>query len=84
MVIPKRERHSSETIAFPWITASEWTASGTSFAVKADIREILNRHGDGIYTVMLWGDMGRAREVISQYSIFHGVTPPDTYDPGNW
>ena len=78
------QSRAPQSITVPWITASEWTASGTSFAVKADIREILNRHGDGIYTVMLWGDMGRAREVISQYSIFHGVTPPDTYDPGNW
>jgi len=73
-----------QPITVPWITASEWTASGASFAVKADVRDILNRHGDGIYTVMVWGDLGGAREVISQYSIFQGVTPPDTYDPGNW
>ena len=82
--MPKRERHSSESITVPWITASEWTASGTSFAVKAGIGAILNRHGEGIYTVMVWGNLGGAREVISQYSIFQGVTPPDTYDPGNW
>ena len=73
-----------QSVTVPWITALEWTESGTSFAVKADVREILNRHGDGIYTVIVWGDLGGAREVISQYSIFHGVTPPDTYDPGNW
>ncbi len=73
-----------QSIAVPWITASEWTASDTSFAVKADIGEILNQYGDGIYTVLVWGDFVGVREVISEYSIFHGVTPPDTYDPGNW
>lgn len=72
-----------QSIDVPWITAFEWTASGMSFGVKADIGEILNRHGDGVYTVMVWGDVGGVREVISQYSIFHGVTPPDTYSPGN-
>ena len=74
----------SEELTIPWITASEWTASGTSFAMKADISKILQRHGDGVYSLMLWGKVGGEDAVISQYSIFHGVIPPDTYDPGNW
>lgn len=65
----------------PWVTASEWTVSGTTFAVKADISNILNRHGAGVYSLMVWGSIGGERAVISQYSIFHDVTPPDTYDP---
>ena len=73
-----------QSITVPWITASEWTASGTSFAVEAGIAEILNQYGDGVYTVVVWGNVGGVREVISQYSIFHGVTPPDTYDRRNW
>ena len=73
-----------QSITVPWITASEWTASGASFAVKADIGEILNQYGGGVYTVVVWGNVTGAREVISQYSIFHGVTAPDTYDLGNW
>lgn len=74
----------TQTITAPWITASEWTANGTSFAMKADISKILQRHGDGVYSLMLWGKVNGDDAVISQYSIFHGATPPDTYDPGNW
>ena len=73
----------TQTITVPWITASEWTADGTKFALKSDISSILNRHGHGVYTVMVWGSLGGTREVISRYSIFHGATPPKVYGPGN-
>jgi hypothetical protein len=49
--------------------------------VKADISEILNRHGDGVYSILVWGDNRSAGLVISEYSMFHGVEPPDTYHP---
>ena len=67
-----------QSVTVPWITAKEWTARDTSFAVRADISKILSRYGNGVYTVMLWGDIGGARAVISEYTMFHGVTPPDT------
>ena len=74
------QSRQGQSITVPWITASAWTASGTTFAVKADISDVLDRYGDGVYSVTLWGNMGGAdREVFSEYSIFHGVTPPDTY-----
>ena len=73
----------AQSITVPWITASQWTASGTAFAVKVNISDILSLHGDGVYSLMLWGTVGSEDIVISQYSIFHGVTPPDTYSPGN-
>ena len=68
-----------QSITIPWITAKEWKARDASFAVHADISKILSQHGHGVYTVMLWGDIDGARAVISQYSMFHGATPPDTY-----
>ncbi len=68
-----------QPITVPWVTASQWTASGTSFSLAANIERILDRHGDGVYSLMLWGKLGGEDLVISQYSIFHGVTPPDTY-----
>ncbi len=71
----------TQSIIVPWITASEWTAIGTTFSVKADISQTLNRHGHGVYSIMVWGKLGGENVVISQYSIFHGVTPPDTYNP---
>ena len=69
------------TIHVPWITASMWTASGESFSVKANINEVLEEHGDGVYTIIVWGDIDGERAVISEYSIFHGITPPDAYTP---
>ena len=68
-----------QPIVVPWITASEWTASGEHFSVAADLSEVINRHGDGVFTVMLWATIDGERVIISKYSIFHGVTPPATY-----
>ena len=65
----------------PWITASEWTVNGNEFSVKADISEILSKYGNGVYLLIAWGKIGFKDVVISEYSIFHGVTPPDTYTP---
>ena len=68
-----------QSITVPWVTAKEWKARDASFAVRADISKILRQYGHGVYTVMLWADIDGARAVISEYSIFHAVTPPDTY-----
>ena len=71
---------ASQSLTVPWITASEWMTKGTEFSVQADISEVLNRHGDGVYTLTVWGKIGGEEDlVISQYSIFHAVEPPDTY-----
>lgn len=66
-------------LTLPWITASEWTANGDVFAVRADLEDLIAKYGDGVYSVMVWGNLGVEREVISEYSIFHGVTPPGRY-----
>lgn len=68
-----------QTITVPWITASEWTARGETFAVRADISDLISEHGNGVYSVTVWGIIAGTDEVISEYSIFHGITPPDTY-----
>ena len=64
-----------------WITASEWKAKDTKFSVSVDIGEILKEHGDGVYTILVWGKIDGEDAVISEYSIFYGITPPDTYTP---
>lgn len=71
----------SEVLTVPWITAEEWTAQGESFAVAADLGDVLRDNGDGVYTVMVWGTIDGGAEIISQYSIFHGVIPPGGYSP---
>ena len=68
----QRARQASITV--PWITASEWQAS-TDFSVTADIGNL----PAGVYTIVVWAMLGGEREVVSEYSIFHEVTPPDTY-----
>ena len=75
---------SETTIKGPWITASKWTAQGIEFAVEADIGDLLSEYGPGVYTVTLWGVIDGKRVPISEYSIFHEVTPPDTYNPDRW
>ena len=68
-----------QAITVPWITATQWTASGSSFAVKANLGDVIEKNGHGVYTVSLWGKIGGENVRISQYSFFHGATAPDTY-----
>ena len=76
------KNHEEQTIHVPWITASEWTANGERFSVTANINEVLKEHRrGGVYTILVWGNIDGERAVISEYSIFHGVTSPDTYTP---
>lgn len=70
------------TIRVPWVTASHWVASGDRMEVRADIGDILESHGPGVYSIMVWGKYLGKDVVVSQHSIFHEVTPPDTYDKG--
>lgn len=68
---------SGERMAtLPWITAIDWSVTNDSFAVSADISDLLTRHGDGVYTIVLWGEIEGERTPISEYSIF---IPP--YEP---
>ena len=69
-----------KTITVPWITAQKWTDNGKEFSIEADLSDVLAKHGDGVYSVVVWGGINGEDAVISEYSIFHGVTPPDTYN----
>ena len=63
------------------LTASEWDVSNTAFSVTVDIRETLREHGEGVYTITVWGPIDGEGAVISVYSMFYGITAPDTYTP---
>ena len=67
----------------PWITASEWRiwGQGTNFDVSARIHQIIREHGDGVYRIFVSGLVNGEKEFISEYSVFHGITPPDGYAP---
>ena len=68
-------------IVVPWITASEWTVRADFFFVTADLSAILAEHGPGVYTIVVWAAIDGEPLVVSEYSIFHGIQPPDTYNP---
>ena len=74
------EARETRSITVPWITALEWTARGETFSVTADLRDLLAKYGKGVYSLIVWANIGSEDVVVSEYSIFYGVTPPDTYD----
>ena len=49
---------------------------GRAFDLQADLGALIDEYGAGVYTVQVY-IRGR---IISQYSIFHGIAPPDTYE----
>ena len=52
---------------------------GANYQVDVDIQTILERHGNGVYTISLHARSDAAALPLSIYSIFHGVTPPAKY-----
>ena len=78
------QNRSEPLITVPWITALKWTARGDAFSVRADLSDLIAKHGAGVYSLIMWGKIGGEDVVISQYSIFHDVTPPNTYNPTNF
>ena len=73
-------QQAEATITGLWITAQKWTVQGKNFSIAADVSDVLEKHGDGVYSLNVWASIGDERVIVSQYSIFHGVTPPDTYN----
>ena len=60
-----------------WITATRWDSSEDEFSVVADITDLLELYGDGIYTIMLSGEINGQPIHISAYSIFIPAAVPD-------
>ena len=68
-----------QTVSVPWITAAVWDCAKESFEVSADISDVLDKHGDGIYTVRINATIDGKHEWIAEYSIFRGVEAPAVY-----
>ena len=68
------------SVTAPWIDAEKFSINRNTFTVRANIRDILSKRGAGVYSIMVWGRINGEKAVISQYSIFHEVTSPRTYD----
>ena len=65
--------------------ARELKAEVGEFSVRADMSELVDEHGPGVYTVVLIAELeetsgGEPDTVISEYSIFHEVAAPGGYE----
>ena len=77
----RRAAESSHDTTFtgPRITADEWSLSQQGFSIRADLRQVLDTHGPGVYTVSVTAALREGRATIMSYSIFHLVEPPAAY-----
>ena len=78
----ERTRETELTLVFR--KAEELTAEGREFSLVADVTQLLDEHGPGVYTVVLIAELeeissGEPDTVISEYSIFHEVRAPGEY-----
>ena len=64
---------TQSTYSVPRYDAQTWSASGDSFAVSADISEMLQHRGDGVYTVILWGVVDDGDVPMAKVSLFHNL-----------
>ena len=60
------------------VTASGWTVGGDTFSVSANIGDLLNVYGSGVYTLILWAPLNVENTVVSRYSIFVDDLPGAT------
>ena len=65
-----------------WTDASHWSVREDSLEVHANVGEVLDKHGPGIYTIVLWANVDDESTVVSEYLIFHKTEPPVGYGPG--
>ena len=80
--VAEEETNLCEIIVVPWIDASRWFVGKDSFEVRANMGDVLDEHGPGIYTVVLWADVEGERVPVGEYPVFHDTEPPDGYGPG--
>ena len=67
--------------------ARELTVDGRGFSLRADMTDVLDEWGPGVYTVVLIAELeelssGEPDTAILEYSIFHDVRTPRTYGSG--
>ena len=64
------------SITVPRLRAGGWTVREDFFAVRADISNLLEQYGPGVYTVTVTYQSGGSTIPFSHQSIFYDVTPP--------
>ena len=61
------------------VAAKTLERSDEAIRVEANLKEVLEFHGPGIYSIVIWGIPNHMNEnlVLSEYSIFWQVEPPE-------
>ena len=58
-----------ETVEVALVTAAIWQAEAGSFHIEADLGRVIQTHGPGIYSVVLWGEVDGVAEALTTYAI---------------
>ena len=69
----------TESVTGAFITADVYDVAGEEFALEADVSDVLDHHGPGVYTVQVWATLDGEPAVISAVSVFHEVEVPEGY-----
>ena len=71
--------HLPEVSLVHFAVADKWDVDATSFSVSADIGDILDMKGPGVYQLVFWGNVSGETQVIADYWLFHEVEAPGGY-----
>ena len=74
-----REDIRTELVIGVFITATVYEVADDTFALGADVSDVLDHHGPGVYTVQVWATLEGEPAVISSVSVFHEVEMPEGY-----
>ena len=58
-----------ETVDVALVTADIWQAEAGLFRMEADLNRVIQTHGPGIYSMILWGEVGGESVVLTTYAI---------------
>ncbi len=66
-----------EANVIPWVDARSWNVSDHDFSVTADLGTIVDEHGSGIYTVLVWAaDVLGGPVQVGTYSMIVDIDAP--------
>ena len=77
----RSERIEETEFSVRVLKARDLEAEGREFRLAADLEDLLDEHGPGVYTMALLAELEGTSELqaISEYSIFHQVRAPAGY-----
>ena len=51
------------------VTADMWQVEADLFRIEADLNRVIQIHGPGIYSMVLWGDVDGESVALTRYAI---------------